>query len=151
MPFTNSIMGKFRMERLSTTLTTIRSITRLKTLKRFQEVNIIGYIRRKLTILSEWVLTQKAHIQNQIGIKEELRQLPDYRAKRECASNVADDSQQQMFISDFAQRNAITNGSTPRLNVRQKWCANTAESHSWGTSILSPNAVQKNADRKAHV
>ena len=145
MPFTNSIMGKFRMERLSTTLTTIRSITRLKTLKRFQEVNIIGYIRRKLTILSEWVLTQKAHIQNQIGIKEELRQLPDYRAKRECASNVADDSQQQMFISDFAQRNAITNGSTPRLNVRQKWCANTAESHSWGKSILSPNAVQKNA------
>ena len=74
-----------------------------------------------------------------------IKQLPDYRAKRECASNVADDSQQQMFISDFAQRNAITNGSTPRLNVRQKWCANTAESHSWGTSILSPNAVQKNA------
>ena len=80
MPFTNSIM---KLKWKDYHVTTIRSITRLKTLKRFQEVNIIGYIRRKLTILSEWVLTQKGAYTksnwNQ-GIRARVR----YRAKRVC-------------------------------------------------------------------
>lgn len=126
-------------------------LNRLKT-KWFQEVNRILH-PEKLTILSEWVLqcrvmhTYKIKLVNQRRIKSNCHRL---WAKREC-EHVADDSQQQIVHHQrFLFQRSITNGSTPRPNVRDYRCAIILRNHiHGGTSILvSPNANSKECAHK---
>lgn len=85
--FINSIMAKFRTGKSFIISTTIHSTIQSKILRRLQGVNTVDYIRRKLTISSEWGLTRKAHIQNRIGRKEESKRLLDCNLLQGLACN----------------------------------------------------------------
>lgn len=86
--------------------------------------------------------------QRKIGRNEDERFCLTSPTNEGCVSGVDQSLRQQIHTKSPAQSNVTINGSTKRKKTISRWFANIAERLSWVTSILSPNAVLRNAHIK---
>jgi hypothetical protein len=87
-------------------------------------------------------------IQKIIGKSVEQRCCLNSQQSEESANGVERNTHLQTHTNDSALSNATINGNIKHLKTISRWFASIAEKLSWVTSILSPNAVLRNAHIK---
>ena len=145
MRYMNFIMGKFQKVKSYIILTTIRSIMTLATLLQLLKVSITEYIEcLKYLCENNLQSIERTDIQRIIGKKDEEKLTRTCLMNAGHASNVTQNTFQQMCISGFVQRNATINGNIFLQNAMLKWLASIVEKHSWVTNTSNLNVVPMN-------